>query len=299
MSTARWRGASPATAAAVVALVLAPAVLAGCGAGDPSASAAGADALAVVATPPAMLEVAQRVGGDDVSATGPASAGADAHAVELTGDQVATVVDADVVVHVGGLSPSVDDAVALREGRGEVDAAGVDPRSERDPHVWLDPALVADVAGLVAEELSAADPDGADGYARRAEEYAAELDALDADLAEVLAPCRGAVLVTAHEAFGFLADRYGLEQTGVTGVDPHVEPTPARLRAVADQGRETGVRTVFFDEVTSTGVAQTLADEAGVTTAVLSPLETSVEPDYATAMRANGDALRDGLVCEG
>lgn len=294
MSTSRWRGASPVTAAAAAALVLA-----GCGAGDPSASAAGAGGLAVLATPPAMLEVVERVGGEDVTATGPAPVGADAHAVELTGEQVAAVVEADVVVHVGGLSPSVDEAVALREGRGEVDAARVDPRTERDPHVWLDPELVADVAGLVAEELSAVDPDGADGYARRARVYADELDALDADLAEVLAPCRGAVLVTAHEAFGFLADRYGLEQLGITGVDPHVEPTPARMRAVAEEVRAAGVRTVFFDQVTSTGVARTLADEVGVTTAVLSPLETSVDPDYATAMRANGDALRDGLVCEG
>ncbi|MEJ5868629.1 metal ABC transporter substrate-binding protein [Pseudokineococcus sp. 5B2Z-1] len=292
MSSPLRRRGLPAAAATPVGLALA-AALAGCG----SPSAAGDDGrLDVVASPPAFLEVVERVGGDAVDATGATPPGADAHAAELTGEQVGGVVDADLAVYAAGLAPSVDEAVALRDGP-SLDLMGVEGASPEDPHVWLDPALMADMAERVAAQLAEVDPAGADAYGQRADAYVEELRALDADLAEQLAPCRGAVLVTAHEAFGYLADRYGLEQTGITGIDPDVEPTPARLRDVATTVREAGVETVFFDDVTSTGVAQVLADEAGVTTAVLSPLETSVEPDYASAMRENAQVLRDGLVC--
>ncbi|MEJ5945558.1 metal ABC transporter substrate-binding protein [Pseudokineococcus basanitobsidens] len=284
--------------AAPAVLALAVTAPAGCGDGTSSAAVADDGRLDVVASPPAVLEVVERVGGEGVDATGVTPPGADAHAAELTGDRVARVVDADLAVHVRALSPSVDEAVALREGP-SVDVLEVEGARAEDPHVWLDPVLLAEAADAVAAGLAEADPAGADGYERRADELVGELEALDEDLAARLAPCRGAVLVTAHQAFGYLADRYGLEQVALTGVDPHVEPTPARLRDVTEQVREAGVRTVFFDEVTSTGVAQTLADEAGVATSVLSPLEASVEPDYLTAMRANGDALARGLVCAG
>ena len=302
MSTAP-RPRSPRTrsapAAVLVAAALSATALAGCDVGGIPAAGSDDGRLDVVAAPPALLEVARRVGGDDVDAVGPAPSGVDVHDVELTADQVARVVDADVVVHVRHLAPSVDDAVALREGPGSLDVSQVDGAEEDDPHLWLDPVLLARATVLVAAELAEVDPQGADGYRRRADEVVAELEALDEDLAAQLAPCRGAVLVTAHEAFGYLADRYGLEQVAITGIDPNVEPTPARLRDVAEQVRDAGVRTVFFDDVTSTGVAQALADEAGVSTSVLLPLEVSVDPDYGAAMRENGDALRAGLVCDG
>lgn len=292
-SPLRRRGL-PAAAAAPLALLAATVALAGCG----SSSAAGDDGrLDVVASPPAFIELVEGVGGDAVDATGATPPGADAHAAELTGEQVAGVVDADLAVFAAGLAPSVDEAVALRDGP-SLDLMGVEGASPEDPHVWLDPALMVDMAERVVAQLAEVDPDAADGYRQRADAYVEELRALDADLEEQLAPCRGAVLVTAHEAFGYLADRYGFEQTGISGIDPDVEPTPARLRDVATTVREAGVETVFFDDVTSTGVAQVLADEAGVATAVLSPLETSVEPDYVSAMRDNAQVLRDGLVCD-
>jgi len=252
-----------------------------------------------VASPPALLEVAQRVGGDDVDVVAPAPSGVDAHAVELTAEQVARVVDADVVVFVRHLAPSVDDAVALREGPGAVDVSRVDGADEQDPHVWLDPVLLAEATELVAAELAEVDPRGAQGYERRGDALVAELHGLDQDLAAQLAPCRGAVLVTSHEAFGYFAARYGLEQVAVTGIDPTAEPAPGRLRRVAEEVRRADVRTLFSDEVTSPGVERALADEAGVTTSVLSTLEVSADVDYATTMRRNGDALRAGLVCDG
>ena len=113
-----------------------------------------------------------------------------------------------------------------------------------------------------------------------------------------LEPCRGATLVTSHEAFGYLAERYGLRQLGIAGIDPHVEPSPARVRDVVDVVRGRGVRTVFFEAATNPAVAETLAADLGTSTAVLHPVE-RVEPgqDHPGLMRENLQALRAGLAC--
>ncbi|RFU21261.1 metal ABC transporter solute-binding protein, Zn/Mn family [Geodermatophilus marinus] len=103
---------------------------------------------------------------------------------------------------------------------------------------------------------------------------------------------------TAHEAFGYLAERYGLRQIGIAGVDPGVEPTPARLREAVGVVREAGVRTVFFETATAPAVARTLAEETGAGTDVLHPVEqVAAGEDYLGLMRENLDALRRGLAC--
>lgn len=298
MSCCTDRSCRALAVAATTALVAV--VAAGCGAGDAGGGAGGDGRVTVLATPAPLLDLVQRVGGGRVDAAAVGGLGGDAHAVELTPPQVAGLTDADLVVHVGGLSSSVDAAVALRDGAPVVDALAVDDGAvgSEDPHVWLDPLLMADVAADVADALATVDPDGAEAYAVAAEEVRGEMAVLEEEASAALAPCRGAALVVSHEAFGYLAGRHGLEQVGITGVDPHVEPTPARLRAVTEVVRAAGARTIFFDEVASPGVATALAEDLGVGVAALDPLEVAVEPDYATAMRANLAALRDGLVCD-
>jgi len=135
-----------------------------------------------------------------------------------------------------------------------------------------------------------------DEFARRIE---ARLDALDTRYAEQLTSCQGATLVTSHEAFGYLADRYGLVQVGITGIDPEVDPSPKRLREVRQIVEDAGVTTLFFEILVSPKVTQTLADDLGVATAVLDPIEghVDVERDYLQIMDANLDALTAGLNC--
>lgn len=126
----------------------------------------------------------------------------------------------------------------------------------------------------------------------------ADLDELDTDYRESLAGCDGATLVTSHEAFGYLAARYGLRQEGITGIDPEVEPSPARLRDLAAIIEETGVRTIFFETAADPAVAEALAGDLGLRTDVLDPMERPSDPDYLTVMRTNLDALATGLVCD-
>jgi zinc transport system substrate-binding protein len=104
-------------------------------------------------------------------------------------------------------------------------------------------------------------------------------------------------MVTSHDAFGYLADRYGLEQVAIS-LSPDEEPSTRRLAEVAEFAQEHGVTTVFFEELVSPRVAESLAREVGAQTAVLSPLEGPPdEGGYADAMRANLGALRTALDC--
>ncbi len=112
------------------------------------------------------------------------------------------------------------------------------------------------------------------------------------------------MIVTSHAAFSYLAQRYDLEQSPIAGLSPESEPTPQRLAELADLIADDGVTTVFYETLVDPAVAETLAREAGVETAVLNPIEGLSEEDaeagkdYAAVMRDNLAALTAALGCE-
>ncbi|MBT0994783.1 zinc ABC transporter substrate-binding protein [Cellulomonas sp. DKR-3] len=290
------RAATPIAAGALAVGLLAGACAAG------GASAQDDDRVHVVVSSYPLQYVAERVGGarvDVVNLTPPSS---DPHGLELTVRDAADLAAADLVVHLpGGFQPAADAAVADVEPGRLLDATDAADLRGEDPHFWLDPTRLAAVGDAVADRLAAIDPDAAPGYRADAAVLAADLVALDERYAAALAPCAGATLVTSHQAFGYLAERYGLHQVGVVGVDPEVEPSPARLREVAELVEQHGVRTLYFERAAGPGVTSWLAERAGVGTAVIDPVESHGEddPDYLEAMGANLDALVGGLACQG
>ncbi|GEA87101.1 metal ABC transporter substrate-binding protein [Cellulomonas cellasea] len=294
------------TAAAVVSAALVALAAAACS----PARATDDSTLDVVASFYPLQYVVEQVGGEHVAVASLVPPGGEPHDLEISPHKVRELRDADLVVYLSGLQPAADEAVATRDQEHVVDAAvgaGVGPGGDgsgaRDPHFWLDPTLLAAVGSHVADALAGADPEHADDYAAAADRLAGELATLDTELADGLAACAGATLVTSHEAFGYLADRYGLVQVGISGLDPEVEPSPARLRDVGEVVATSGVRTLFFERSAGPGLAAALAEELGVGTAVLDPLETQppgesdAEPDYPAVMRSNLAALRSGLAC--
>ena len=229
------------------------------------------------------------------------------HDLELAPDDLAEIVDADLVVYVGaGFQPAVEDAVGQAEGR-TLDVLSVVPTlrvgGAIDPHVWLDPERFADVVRALAEALAEMDPAHRATYRQNADAYVDELRAIDEAYRAGLASCRSRLLVVSHAAFGYLAEAYGLRQEAITGLSPESEPDPARLAELRDLVRAEGVTTLFTEELVSPAVARALAEEAGVRTAVLSPLENltpqEVEAgeDYGSIMRRNLRTLEVALGC--
>ena len=242
--------------------------------------------------------VAEQVGGGHVDVADLTPPGGDTHGLEPAPQDVAALGEADLVVHLsGGMQPAVDAALGQRAPEHLVDAAVLADHGP-DPHFWLDPLRLAELGQQVAGELAEVDPDHAVDYAAAADRLAESLAVIDREYADGLAACRGATLLAAHEAFGYLADRYGLRQVGVAGLDPQVEPTPRRLRQVAEEVTSSGARTIYFEAAAGSSVAEVLAGDLGLATDVLHPIErVTAEQTYPGLMAANLAALRRGLVC--
>ena len=169
-----------------------------------------------------------------------------------------------------------------------------------DPHFWLDPVRMAKAATLVGDKLAEADSAHADTYKANAKALAEELTTLGDTLVAKTSKCQVKTFVTAHTAFGYLADRTGLTQVGISGLDPESSPSPARLAEIGQIAKEQGVTTIFTEALIDPKVAQTLADDLSIKTAVLDPIESQTDSskDYAAVMQANIDALTKANNCQ-
>lgn len=263
--------------------------------------------LRIVASAFPLAEAAERVGGDLVRVRNLTPPGMEPHDLELAPDDLARIVEADLVLYVNaGFQPAVEDAVAQAGGRAlavlsVTRTLTVD--GTVDPHVWLDPSRFADVVEAIAGVLTDLDPAHRSDYRANAAAYLGELRRIDQAYRAGLASCRSRVLVVSHAAFGYLADAYGLRQEAITGLSPESEPDPSRLAELRALVRAEGVTTVFTEELVSPAVASALAQEAGVRTALLSPLEgltpreLEAKEDYGSIMRRNLRTLEVALGC--
>ena len=256
--------------------------------------------LRVVAGFYPLAEVAASVGGDLVDVDNLTPGGAEPHDLELDTDAVDAVEDADLVLFVGGgFQPALEEVAGRTDGR----AIDLLPGEGADPHVWLDPVAFAEIVDEVRDALAELRPSSAAAFEANAARYRAGLEALDADFRTGLATCERRVIVSAHAAFDHLAGRYDLDAKAIAGASPEAEPDPATLARLADEVASEGVTTIFTETLVAPDVAETLAREAGVRTAVLDPVEGIAEArlrdgaSYETVMRENLAVLRAALGC--
>lgn len=314
------------------------AVIAGCAAlgvvaltGCSGTDASGSDGkLAVVASFYPLEFIAKTVGGDAVHVTPLTAPGVEPHDLELTPKQVGTIAEAKVVLFEKDLQPAVDEAVQQNakdtaldiapaanleatnanfenEG-GAAPSSGGSPATSTsftegalDPHFWLDPVRYGDVITAVAERLAQVDSAHADGYKQRADALKAQVSQLDGEYKSGLRTCKLNTVVTSHEAFAYLAKRYGLRMVGIAGFTPDAEPTPARIKEVQDIVHKEQVTTIFYEELVSPKVAESIARDVKVKTAVLSPIEglsdANSKETYLSLMRENLQELRKANGC--
>jgi len=296
----------------VLAALALGAVLAACGSSEPDT---GRSRIHVVASFYPLAEAASRVGGGSVRVDELTPPGVEPHDLELTPDDLERISTADVVLYLGGgFQPAVEDAVTQAEDAIVVDVLdGLETRPAPpeeadeglavDPHVWLDPRRFAEIVDRVAGALVMADPSMEEAYRSNGETYHGELVRLDDAFRMRLSSCERTAIVTSHDAFGYLAEAYGLTQLPITGLSPEAEPDAQRLAELRDLVVAEGITTIFAEELVSPEVAETLADEAGVTVDVLNPIESLTDEqadegeDYTSLMRENLEALTHALDC--
>lgn len=310
-------------------------LLTACGGGEPGGDG---DQVTVVTGFYPLEYAAQRIVGDvpGVAVETLASPGVEAHDLELTPRQVAAVQDADLVVYFAGMQAAVDTAVTDQSPAHSLDVASVvplldgedehaeDEHSEEehaddehsdeehseeeghdhggvDPHFWLDPLRYATAGDAIADQLAELDPDNAAAYRTNAEQFTADLTALDTEFSEALASCQQHTLVTTHEAFGYLAERYGFDQVGITGITPDAEPSPARMAEITEVVKSLDATAVYAQSGLGGDLADVISSETGTEVLVLDPIESitgdSAGNDYLEVMRANLESLRQGQGC--
>lgn len=256
---------------------------------------------------------AERVGGDAVSVVSLTPAGGEPHDVELSPQQVAEMGEADLVLYIKGFQPAVDEAVAQIAPERAVDvsqgitllaasepADGQSATQATDPHIWLDPLNMVKITDTITTHLSEVAPQSAPSFAENGRKFDDQLSRLDRKWSAGTATCSSRDLVVSHEAFGYLAQRYGFTQVGISGLSPEAEPSPAKVAEVTDFVRGNGVETIYFETLVDPKVAQTVAAETGARTAVLDPLEgppAGSGSTYLTAMVENLDTVVAGQPC--
>lgn len=308
--------------ALVCACTLSLSLLTGCGT-QPADTAAGDGRLRVLTSFYPMYDFACKIGGDCIDVTNMVPSGTEPHDWEPSTNDLKNLEKADVFIYNGAdMEPWADDLLVSRsdtlrvvEASENVELRTTDGEHEHahehedadhhhgdsDPHVWLDPENAKIEMEAIRDALCAADPENSTVFQSNYEKYAAELDALDAEFREKLAPLPNRTIVVAHEAFGYLCDAYGLTQVGIEGLSPDSEPDPGRMAEVIDFVREHSISTIFFEELVSPKVAEAIASETGAQAKMLSPLEglsdeqAAAGADYFSVMHDNLAALMEAL----
>ena len=167
----------------------------------------------------------------------------------------------------------------------------------QDPHWWLSPVLAARSLAPLAETLAAVDPIHADDYRRRALATTRAYLALDRELATTLAPVRGKRFVSAHRAWVYFADRYGLVEAASIEPVPGREPSPRELKALVEEGRRGGLGRLFTEPQFPQAAARVVAGEARLGLTLVDPIGgVPGRETYPALMRFNAAAFRRGLL---
>jgi zinc transport system substrate-binding protein len=262
---------------------------------------------------------AEGVAGDLAEVVSLAGPGVEPHDLELTPGDVAKINDADLVVYIPEFIPALDAVVKTLDQSKVINATqgitlisgdshshegeeahseeeGHSDESATDPHIWLNPSNRVLFGNSIAQALSALTSDSAINENRSGFENA--LTTLASDYTAKLANCSIKALVVSHEAFGYIANAYGFEQVGISGLSPEAEPSPARLAEVAKIAKAENATTIYYESLVDPKVAKTLADELKITAEMLDPLESPpASGDYLSVMQQNLDTLVKGQVC--
>jgi ABC-type Zn uptake system ZnuABC Zn-binding protein ZnuA/ABC-type Mn2+/Zn2+ transport system permease subunit len=300
------RAALAAATAAVIAVVGA-----GCGGSDSS------NGVSVVATTTQIGDWTRVVGGDAVDVHQILTPNTDPHDYEPRPDDVSATADAKVVFTNGDeLDSWIDEVVSDSGSDAKVGDLGGsvpvklpgEPEGEEasrfDPHWWHDPRNAEAAVRKIAAELSAVYPDDKATFEASANTYIEKLHRLDSGIRACLdgIPAADRKLVTDHDAFGYFADRYGIQVVGavIPSQTTQAQPSAKDLSDLAALVRREGVNAVFPESSLSPALAEAIAAQTGASVGqdlysdTLGP-EGSSGDSYLHMEQANANALIEGF----
>jgi len=244
------------------------------------------------------------------------SPGAEVHDYQATPSDAKLLSQADVLVENGlgmeeFLSALVDNAgnsqlqqitssegIEVIEAEDEHDDHGHDHHhhhGEGNPHVWLDPVLAQQQVANIRDELIAINPSNADSYSSNADSYIQQLQDLDNEFQQRLAPVKGCKFITFHDAFPYLAQRYGLEQEAIIEI-PEDSITPKDIRRIRKAAKKYKVNALFTEPGIEDKRIEQISSDLNLPLEEIDPLESGeTDPQYYfQAMQRNLEALERG-----
>lgn len=283
--------------------------------------------LKVVTTFYPMYDFTKNVAGDKAEITMLLEAGTDTHGYEPSAKEVTAISDADVFIYnseemevwVPSVLDSIDtentvvvnasEGISLLESTEDPDEHEAEEQDheaeeqghEVDPHIWLDPVLAQEEVSNIQAGLIAADPENEEVYETNAKVYNEKLEALNQEFETAFNGATKRTFVTQHAAFAYLANRYNLEQVSIAGISTEEEPSPAKLAELQDYVEDEGINYIYYAEISSSQIAETLANETGVELEILNPIEGITTEDqekgidYIKAMENNLTALQKSI----
>ena len=233
----------------------------------------------------------ERIGGDRVEVQALVTPGSSPATYEPTPRQMADLSEAKLFFRIGvpfenTFVPKVEGAT---EGLRIIDTRrGITLRGN-DPHIWLNPRLVKVQARTIAEGLIEMDPAGEATYEANLAAFLHDLDALDTDLAEALAPIKGKTFMVFHPAWGYFADAYGLEQEPIESEGK--EPTGRQLARMIEMATDQGVRVIFVQPQFDRSSAERIAEAIDGVVVAIDPLAR----DYVGNLERVAAMVREAL----
>ena len=282
--------------------------------------------VSVIATIFPVYDFVRAVGGDRVTVSMLMPPGTEAHSYEPKPSDIGKLNKAGLFVFMGddmepwasdltaGLGPEGPKVLEAGQGvpvllleseehsHGEGSVEGHGDGNGHDPHIWLDFTNASYIVGRIAEVLSDIDPEGTGYYSANAADYVAKLADLDAAFREAVEGSSTRVIVHGgHYAFGYLANRYGLEYVAAQGLSPDSEPGPKQLMQLMEVIKQTGAKYIFYEELVEPKMAKAISEETGIGMLLLhaghnvSKQQFESGATFLDLMRGNLENLRIGL----
>lgn len=254
----------------------------------------------------AIYDFTKEIAGDYADVYNMVPPGTEPHDWEPTVQDMAKLNSADIVFYNGlgmeswidKVRSSISDAdvnfVELSEGV-EVDEDG------SDPHIWLDPNNVKIMCKNILDTLCETDPDNKSIYEVNYNNYMVSLDSLDIAYADAISGLSNENIVVSHEAYSYLCKAYGLTQTAIDGISADSEPSPEKMMDLIDFVKQNNIKYIFYEELVSKKIAETLASETGTQLLPLNPFEGLTDEEiadgenYITVMKKNLENIKTAL----
>jgi len=233
-------------------------------------------------------------------------AGIEPHDFEPTPNDIAKIYGSKIFIFNGNGLEAWADKIAgdlSKQHTNVIRLSDTIQHNNQDPHFWLDPQNMSVAADLIADALIEADAAHADTYQKNRALLKAALAQLDTEYKTGLSTCQKHEIITTHDAFSYLANRYNFTTFPILGLSPEEDPSPKKIAEAATVAKNKKISYIFFESAANPKLADTIAQETGAQTLVLNPIESLTEDElangqnYISVMQTNLRNLKTAMVC--